>query len=60
MVIPTDPIEVTGLFISQKEFDELVKSTMMLDALNEVGVDNWEWYGDAVDLYESWVTKSGT
>lgn len=31
----------------------LEKAANMLECLEEGGVDNWEWYGKAVDLYNT-------
>lgn len=30
---------------------------MFLDALEQVGVDNWDGYDDAVALYKQWVEE---
>lgn len=30
------------------EYNDLVKANRILDALYEAGVDNWEWFGDAM------------
>jgi hypothetical protein len=37
--------------ISKEEYDELVKDSDFLHALEQAGVDNWEGYSDAVDIY---------
>lgn len=37
--------------IPRKEYDELVDAKLHLDALLENGVDNWQWYDDAMDTY---------
>ena len=34
--------------------DELEDSNLFLCALQNSGVDNWEWYGEAQDLYEQY------
>ena len=36
--------------ITQEEYFELVESKQKLDALEAAGVDNWEGYGDAMEL----------
>lgn len=38
--------------ISMKEYKELTEASAILDALYAAGVDNWEWYGDALDAME--------
>lgn len=37
--------------ISKKEYDSLIKSQHILNALEQGGVDNWEWYGDSIRDY---------
>lgn len=34
--------------------DELENRDLFLTALENSGVDNWEWYGEAQDLYEKY------
>lgn len=34
--------------------DELEDRDLFLCALQNSGVDNWEWYGEAQDLYEKY------
>ena len=38
--------------ISTWEYDSLLKKVRLLNALENFGVDNWEWYGDAIDTLE--------
>ena len=33
------------------EYNELCRSTALLQALQNAGVDNWDWYGDALDQF---------
>lgn len=33
--------------ITKKEYDQLLKDSRFLNALEEYGVDNWDGYGDA-------------
>ncbi len=40
--------------IPQKRYKQLLDAEDMLSALEKSGVDNWEWYGEAMDLLESW------
>jgi len=37
--------------ISSKEYDQLTDDSLFLNALRAGGVDNWTWYGDAVEKY---------
>ena len=39
--------------ISKEEYDQLVKDSDFLNALQSVGVDNWEGYSDAFDFLEN-------
>ena len=45
--------------LSIEEFEDLDKRSLFLDALIMSGVDNWEWYGEAVDVYEKLLLKAG-
>ena len=36
----------------EKALDRAKEETLLLDCLRRCGVNNWEWYGDAIDLYE--------
>lgn len=40
--------------IPKDEYDELLEDQLMLRALEHGGVDNWEWYGEAQDLFREW------
>lgn len=37
--------------ITQKEYEELLDAQAKLTALESGGVDNWEWYSEAVKYY---------
>ena len=37
--------------ISKKEYEELLDSQVFLDCLEAAGVDNWQWYDEAVKEY---------
>ena len=37
--------------ITKKEYEELLDSQKMLNALESAGVDNWEGYDFAMELY---------
>lgn len=38
--------------ISKEEYDELVEDSRFLATLRNAGVDNWEWYDEAVSMIE--------
>lgn len=38
--------------ISKEEYEELLKSQKILDALYAGGVDNWEWYDASLEDIE--------
>ncbi|MGN0992832.1 MAG: hypothetical protein ACI4PE_02810 [Bacilli bacterium] len=38
----------------EKYLNELEDDSLFLNALEYNGVDNWEWYDDAVDDYNKW------
>jgi hypothetical protein len=37
--------------ITKEEYDNLVHRSETLEALEQGGVDNWEWYGDSIKQY---------
>ena len=39
---------VDNVTISKKRYRKLVEAERKLSALEDAGVDNWEWYGDAM------------
>ena len=41
-----------------EQIERLEKDLLMLNALEEAGVDNWEGYGDAVDIMEGYGDES--
>ena len=45
-------MEPKMISISQDEFNRLVEARNILEALEAAGVDNWEWYGDAIKTLE--------
>lgn len=45
----TDAIDTVT--IPKTEYEEMKKAIMKLDCLEAAGVDNWEWYGDAMAKY---------
>jgi hypothetical protein len=38
--------------INKREYNQLLKDQLMLQALEETGVDNWSGYDDAVECYQ--------
>ncbi len=37
--------------ISKKEYETLKDNSLLLECLERGGVDNWEWYGEAMKEY---------
>ena len=48
-IVISDDEEKTA--ITKEEYDELIKRDEMLSALEQGGVDNWEWYGESLSQY---------
>lgn len=46
--MPKQPLTVT---LSKAEYDELIQRSEILAALEQGGVDNWEWYGQSLKDY---------
>lgn len=42
------PEIIDTIAIPRTEYAELVAAQRKLNALEEAGVDNWEWYGEAM------------
>lgn len=40
--------------VKEKRLVELIKAEAFLNALFSAGVDNWNGYEDAQDIYEAW------
>jgi hypothetical protein len=40
--------------ITKEEFDELKKDADLLECLRQCGVDNWDGWGDALQMREEW------
>lgn len=49
-VVTYDPDEL--IYIPQYEYDQLVESQALLAALRRAGVDNWDGYDYAIEIYE--------
>jgi len=43
--------------ISKIEYDYLKEKEMKLEALEQSGVDNWDFYGEAMKLLREWGGK---
>lgn len=42
-----------SITITLDEYNELLRESQILNALFANGVDNWEWYGDAIESLNS-------
>lgn len=38
----------------EEYLEELLDDSLKLNALIAAGVDNWEWYGEAMNIYNEW------
>lgn len=38
--------------ISKKLYDQLMDDSLFLNCLQNAGVDNWDWYDEAVEEYQ--------
>lgn len=46
--------------VEEKELIDLLESYNRLQALENGGVDNWEWYGASLgDFLETWIADKG-
>ena len=43
--------------ISESELIELLASSIRMDALESSGVDNWEWYSEAISSHVDYFRK---
>jgi len=41
----------TIVIISADEYKKLVRDSKILSALEQGGVDNWDWYSDSINQY---------
>lgn len=44
------------VILTQEEYENLQKKNIFLNCLNQAGVDNWEGWNIAIDL---WIEKMG-
>lgn len=45
--------------IPKAEYDSLRRDACLLQALEHGGVDNWDWYGDALTEYRKLLEAEG-
>ena len=45
--------------ISKKQYQELLKDSLKLQALDMGGVDNWAWYDEAMHDYDALLQEHG-
>ena len=45
--------------MTKKEFDELTRDSTKLECLIAAGVDNWEGYPDAMDMFRTAMEELG-
>ena len=45
--------------ITKAEYNLLLRADLRLQALNNNGVDNWDFYGDAMDDYHRMAEEKG-
>lgn len=43
--------------ISQEDYEKLIEDSLMLNALIEAGVNNWEGYELAQEIYNAWMDE---
>ena len=45
--------------ISKEEYNDLLRQSMQLGALEETGVDNWPYFDDAMERYREECKEKG-
>ena len=45
--------------VEENKLIDLLEAYNRLQALENGGVDNWEWYGALGDFLEAWITEKG-
>lgn len=45
--------------MSQSEYGKMKLDQDLLEALRQTGVDNWDGWGDALELFYSWQEDTG-
>lgn len=51
-MLPNKKVEIEMICIPKAEYTQLLRRDAILDALERNGVDNWDWYGDAIASVE--------
>lgn len=51
-VNPEPPAKDYLVLVSNNEYNSLYQDSVFLECLRSGGVDNWDWYGEACDLFE--------
>lgn len=55
----TDKKKSNIIPVVESDYIDLEFNTMLLRALEQVGVENWEGYPEALELLKSWVGDDG-
>ena len=45
---------MSNVTIPQDEYNKMLERLMWLDALEAAGVDNWEGFDEAREIYQEW------
>ena len=51
-------MDINNVSISKEEYDELLDKAMFLYALESCGVDNWDYYDMAKEMYREMLKDS--
>ncbi len=51
-------MDINTVTISKEEYDELLNNAMFLNALESCGVDNWDYYDMAREMYREMLKDS--
>lgn len=51
----TETMDDGYLRVSPGRYTQLIKAEGMLAALRDSGVENWVWYGEALDTYDDFL-----
>jgi hypothetical protein len=47
----------TMITISEEEYNKMLDRIMWLDALEAAGVDNWQGFDEAREIYKEWMQE---
>jgi hypothetical protein len=53
------PEKTDTITLRKTEYDDIIRSRMKLACLEGGGVDNWEWYGEAMQDYREQAVAQG-